>query len=73
MEQIVIEWDGNTLPEQLKELAPGQYILYPVDDGCELTTEEDAGIRQALDEAEQGLVMTLDELIAEFKAESGKV
>jgi predicted transcriptional regulator len=50
---VIVEWDGEDLPEQMKELPKGRYIIVPVDE-VPLTEEEDAGLRAALDSADAG-------------------
>jgi hypothetical protein len=50
---IVIDWDGRDVPEQMKELPKGRYVVVPVDE-ISLTEEEDAGLRAALDSADAG-------------------
>lgn len=67
MLETVIEWDGTEVPRALRQLPPGRYVVTPVDDLEELTEEEDAGIRLALDEAEAGLGLDIDEVMREMK------
>jgi hypothetical protein len=50
---IVIEWDGRDLPEQMRQLPKGRYVVVPVDE-VSLTEEQDAGLRAALDSADAG-------------------
>ena len=61
----VIEWDGVNLPEQLRHLPAGQYVLSPVGDidDDELTDEEEAGILLALDQVEAGHGIPLDDVV----------
>lgn len=58
---IIIQWDGRDVPEQLKQLPEGRYILVPAD-ALPLTEEEDAGLIAALDSAEAGRVKPADEV-----------
>jgi hypothetical protein len=59
---IVLNWNGDTLPEQVREqmpaelqhLPPGRYVLEPVDDAPELTDEQEAGIEAAIESVRQG-------------------
>lgn len=44
----VIHWNGKDLPEELRELPAGRYLIEPVDEAPELTDDEEDGIRQAL-------------------------
>jgi hypothetical protein len=43
-----VDWDGEHLPEQLKELPPGRYVLTEVDEAVTLSNEEEDGLRDAL-------------------------
>ena len=64
----VIEWDGVNLPEQLRHLPAGHYVLSPVGDiDDDELTEEEAGIRLALDQFEAGQVVSLDATIRELR------
>jgi hypothetical protein len=65
---IEIEWDGEHLPKELAQLPPGRYHVLLVDEDFELTEEEDAGIQAALDEAEAGLGLPLEDVIREIRA-----
>ncbi len=67
MEATVIDWDGVHLPNELRTLPPGRYRLAPVDDGHELSPEEDAAVRLGLDELEAGDVVPLDDVIREIR------
>jgi hypothetical protein len=67
----MIDWDGTHLPEELRQLPPGRYFLESVDDILvldELTPEEDAGIRLALDQVEAGQVVPLDEVMRKIRS-----
>ena len=64
---IIIEWDGHGVPEQMKELPQGRYVLVPAD-ALPLTEEEDAGLRAALDSAEAGRVKSADEVRRRLEA-----
>lgn len=68
MEATVIDWDGNNVPPELRLLPPGRYVLAPLDDSADLTPEEDAAVRQGLDEFEAGDVVSFDEVVRAFEA-----
>jgi hypothetical protein len=44
----VLHWNGKDVPEELRELPAGTYVVEAVDDAPSLTTEEEDGIAQAL-------------------------
>lgn len=70
MHATVIDWDGARLPDKLRELPPGRYVVAPLNDHDELTPEEDAAVRQGLDDLAAGKVVPLDEVIREIHQRS---
>lgn len=50
----VLTWNGKDLPEELRGLPAGRYVVESVDDAPALTEEEDEGLRQALDSLRAG-------------------
>ena len=51
----VLNWNGKDLPDELRSLPAGQYVLEPVESvPPPLTAEEEEGIRQALASLEAG-------------------
>ena len=58
---MIIDWDGHEVPEQLKQLRKGRYIIVPAE-AEPLTDEEDAGLRAGLDSAEAGRVKPAEEV-----------
>ena len=67
MEPLVIEWNGTDLPHALRGLPPGQYQVEPFPESA-LTPEEDAGLRQALDDLDAGHNRPLEESLARARA-----
>jgi hypothetical protein len=49
---VVAEWNGQDVPEQLRALPAGRYVLAPLDESVTLTDEEEAGLVAALKSAE---------------------
>ena len=58
---VIIDWDGHEVPEQLKQLPRGRYIVVSAE-VAPLTEDEDAGLRSALDAAEAGRVKPAEEV-----------
>ena len=58
----VVNWDGKNLPEELRSLPPGRYVVEPIDEGMALTPDEERGIRQAMTSLEAGQGSSLDEV-----------
>jgi hypothetical protein len=68
---IIIHWDGKHLPDELRQLPPGRYIvdsISNIDDPDDLTPEEEAGIRLALDEAEAGQALPWEDAVREIRS-----
>ena len=51
---LVVTWNGSDLPEELRSLPAGRYVLEPIDDLPTLTPDEDAGLQTALDGIRRG-------------------
>ena len=46
----IVRWNGTDLPEELRDLPAGRYVVESIDDVPPLTLDEDAGLQLALDE-----------------------
>lgn len=71
MQARIIEWDGTNVPEELRQLPPGRYIVDAVEnmeDLDDLTPEEKAGLEHAFDEAEAGNVVPYDVAMRELRS-----
>ena len=68
---IQIDWDGKHVPKAFRRLPPGTYLIQFVEDIHKLTPEEDAGIREALDDLEAGHGIPYDEAMRELRARHG--
>ena len=68
MQATVIEWDGTHVPEELRKLPPGRYIVEVMDDVEQLSPEEDAAVRLGLDELEAGEILPLEDVVREIRA-----
>ena len=51
---VVVKWNGNDLPEELRALPAGRYLIEPVDKLPPLTPDEDVGIQTACDALRRG-------------------
>ena len=68
--KLMIEWDGQHLPEGLLGVPPGRYVLEVVDSGDPLTPEADQGLREALDQLDAGQGLSLADVVREIRAGS---
>jgi predicted transcriptional regulator len=66
-EARVIDWDGTHLPDALRSLPPGRYVLAALDVESELAPEEEAAVLKGLREMEAGDVATFDEVVEELR------
>ena len=62
---VIVNWNGVDVPEELKALKKGRYVLVPVDEPPELTEEEEAGLEDAIASIQAGEGMALNEAISQ--------
>lgn len=60
----IIEWNGSDLPDALRPLPAGRYIVEALDESDSLTQEEEDGLIQALDSLRAGRGIDHDEVRA---------
>jgi hypothetical protein len=65
---IVVNWNGVDVPEELKGLKKGRYVLLPMDEAPEFTEEQEAGLEAALASVRAGQGLSRDEAYAKVKA-----
>ena len=65
---VIVNWNGVDVPEELKALKKGRYVLVPADDPPELTEEQEAGLEAALASVRAGQGLSRDEAYAKAKA-----
>ena len=66
---IVFDWNGDALPDEVRRRLPkelqglssGRYVLEPVNDAPELTTEEESGLQAAIDSLREAGASRFDE------------
>lgn len=58
----IVDWNGKDVPEGLRELPAGRYVLESVDEAPELTQEQEEGLRMALASLEAGEGQGLEEV-----------
>jgi hypothetical protein len=62
----IIHWDGNRVPDEPRDLPPGSYAIASIDEPDPLTDEEEAGIREGLDELDAGRGIPLADIVREM-------
>ena len=65
---VIVNWNGVDVPEELKALKKGRYVLVPVDEPPELTEEQEAGLEAAMASIRAGKGLSLEEALAQAKA-----
>jgi hypothetical protein len=57
---VVLNWNGKDVPQELRALPEGRYVVESVDAIPELSMEEDAGLEAGLKSLRQGLGIDAD-------------
>ncbi len=57
----VLHWNGKDVPEELRELPAGTYVVEAGDSAPTLTPDEDRGLAEALESLRAGEGRTLDQ------------
>ena len=65
---VIVNWNGVDVPEELKALEKGRYVLVPIDEPPELTEEQEAGLEAAMASIRAGEGLSLEEALAQAKA-----
>jgi hypothetical protein len=63
---VVLNFDGKQLPEEMRSLPSGRYVLQAVDEVPTLTAEEEAGLEEAARSLDQGEGFTAEGLRVEL-------
>ena len=58
----VLRWNGRDLPEELRSLPPGDYVVSPLMDDHALSPDEEEGLEEALDEVDRGEAVASEEV-----------
>jgi hypothetical protein len=58
---VVLNFDGKQLPEEMRSLPSGRYVLQSVDEVLALSAEEEAGIEEAARSLDRGEGFTPEE------------
>jgi hypothetical protein len=58
----VLHWNGKDLPEELRELPAGAYVVEAVDRAAALTPDEERGLAEALASLRAGEGRTVDQV-----------
>jgi len=58
----VLHWNGKDIPEELRELPAGTYVIEAVETALALTADEDQGLADALASLRAGEGRTVDQV-----------
>jgi hypothetical protein len=64
---VVLNFDGKQLPEEMRSLPSGRYVLQSVDEVPTLTAEEEVGLEEAARSLDKGEGLTPGELRIEIE------
>jgi hypothetical protein len=59
---VVVNFDGRQLPEEMKSLPSGRYVLQSVDEVDPLSAEEEAGLEEAARSLDRGEGLSAEEV-----------
>jgi hypothetical protein len=65
---MILNWDGSTLPDELRSLPAGRYVVEPADHVPQLHPDEEAGLEAALASLEQGRGVSVAEARARVES-----
>lgn len=68
MDSRIIEWDGSHLPDELRGLPPGRYVVEPVT--APLTRQEEEGLLEAIAALDAGQGVSFDEAMSELEGDA---
>jgi hypothetical protein len=58
----VVHWNGKDVPDELRELPAGTYVLEPIERARPLNDEEEDGLRVAMTSLRAGKGRTIDQV-----------
>jgi hypothetical protein len=64
----VLKWNGRDLPDELRKLPEGRYVIESLDAVPALTPEQEQGLEEALAALDRGEGADLDEVRADLDA-----
>jgi hypothetical protein len=64
----VLKWNGTDVPDELRKLPQGRYVIESVDALPALTAEQEQGLEEALDALDRGEGAELDTVRADLDA-----
>ena len=67
----VVHWNGKDIPDELRELPAGTYVLEPVERAL-LSEEEEQGLRAAMTSLRAGRGRTIDQVRQSIDAIRGR-
>ena len=65
---VIVNWNGVDVPEELKALRKGRYVLVPIDEPPELPEEQEVGLEAAPTSVPSGPGLSRDDAYAKAKA-----
>ena len=64
----VLKWNGKDLPDELRKLPEGRYVIESLDAVPALTPEEEQGLEEALEQLHRGEGVDLKDVRADLDA-----
>jgi len=63
----ILNWNGSDVPEELKQLPAGKYLIQAADEALGLSSEDEDGIREALRQARNGQTVSHEQVRADIE------
>jgi hypothetical protein len=64
----LVNWNGKSIPPELRDLPPGRYVIESADMAPELSAEEEEGLEAGLASLKRGEGIPADVVNAEMRA-----
>jgi methionine salvage enolase-phosphatase E1 len=69
---VVLDWNGVDVPDELRELPKGRYVVVALDDAPELDAAQEAGLEAALAAVRDGRGVPLEDARDRVMARLGR-
>lgn len=60
----IVSWNGADIPEALKDLPPGRYVIQPVEDVIDLDDHEQKGLEHGVRQLDRGETVSHDDAMS---------
>ena len=65
---VLLDWNGADLPDELRRLPAGRYVIASIEEATELSEEEEDGVLRALESVRAGEKLDMVEVRARVRS-----